>query len=84
MRESTIDGTSKAAQDLKTRATEPGQARLVNVKQAGSYLGVSPWTIREMVWRGEIPEIRIGRRLLFDLRDLDRLIERCKQHRGGG
>lgn len=32
-----------------------------------------------MAWRGEIPEVRIGRRLLFDLVDLDALIEHSKR-----
>jgi hypothetical protein len=32
-----------------------------------------------MVWRGELPEVRIGRRLLVDVRDLDELIQRSKR-----
>jgi hypothetical protein len=41
-------------------------------------LGVSPWTVRELEWKGKLPRVRISRRLLFDRSDLDRLIEREK------
>lgn len=78
-------GASAGARDIRTPAPglaggEPGLCpRLLDVKQAGAYLGVSPWTVRELAWRGELPEVRIGRRLLFDIRDLDGLVERNKR-----
>ena len=55
--------------------------RLFNIKQAAAYLGVAVWTLRDLEWRGELPAIRnLGRRLLFDIKDLDRLVD---QHKGG-
>ncbi len=57
----------------------PLRPRLVDVHGAALYLGeISPWTVREMHWRGDLPAVRLGRRLLFDVRDLDTLIERNK------
>lgn len=53
--------------------------RLVDVHGAGAYLGISSWTVRELVWTKKLPEVRIGRRLLFDVRDLDALVERNKR-----
>ncbi len=52
--------------------------RLLGVKESATYLGVSVWTIRDLGWNGEISEVKIGRRKLFDREDLDRFIERSK------
>ena len=57
----------------------PASKRLFNVKDAGVYLGISHWTIRELLNRGEIPYCRIGRKILLDLRDLDRFVEGLKE-----
>ncbi len=48
------------------------------MKEAASYLRLSPWTVRSLGWKGEIPEVKIRRRKLFDREDLDRFIERSK------
>jgi excisionase family DNA binding protein len=54
-------------------------SRLLNIQQAAKYLGCAVWTLRDLEWRGELPSVRsLGRRLLFDVRDLDRLVERKK------
>ena len=53
-------------------------ARLTDVKGAATYLSVSPWTVREMVWRGDLPAVRVGRLVRLDLRDLDAWIDRQK------
>jgi DNA-binding transcriptional MerR regulator len=44
--------------------------RLLNIKQAA---------LRHLEWSGSLPSIRnLGKRLLFDIRDLDRLVEQKK------
>jgi DNA-binding transcriptional MerR regulator len=58
------------------------------VQAAALYLGgISPWTIRSFVENGLLVPVRLpscrrpgenGRRLLFDVHDLDALIERGK------
>ncbi len=53
--------------------------RLLIVKEAAAYLGISQWTMRGLGWNGEIPEVKIGRRVLFDRRDLDAFVERSKR-----
>ena len=56
------------------------QPRLFNIKQAAAYLGVAVWTLRDLEWRGELPAIRsLGKRILFDRADLDRLVEQKKE-----
>jgi hypothetical protein len=60
-------------------------SRLLDLQQTAQYLGVSPWTIRDLEASGVIPRVVIPlsngrelRKLLFDRADLDRLIERWK------
>ena len=52
--------------------------RLLSVRDAAVYLGISQWTMRGLGWNGEIPQIKIGRRVLYDLADLDRFVELSK------
>jgi len=60
----------------------PGVQRLYNVKEAASYLRLSPWTVRSLGWNGEIPEVKIGRRVLYDRNDLDEFVDRNKRRQG--
>ena len=63
-----------------TRHRAPASRRLLSIAQASEYLSLSTWTIREMTWRGDLPHIRCGRRILLDIYDLDEWIERGKFH----
>ncbi len=64
--------------------SEPTVPRLLNLKAAAAYLGVSPWTIRDLEAAGTLKRVSIPvgrkdlRKLLFDRIDLDELIERWK------
>ena len=58
------------------------EPRLLSQQEAARYLGISHWTIRDLVFRGEIPFIKIGRRVLLDRQDLDSYLNRSKNHRG--
>lgn len=65
--------------------------RLLDLRAAAKYLGLSFWTLREMVLAGQVPAVRppapLGRpgktlrRVLVDVRDLDACVEAWK--RGG-
>ena len=64
---------------------EPIEPRLLNLKAAATYLGVSPWTVRDLEARGVLKRVSVPlsageelRKLLFDKVDLDRLIEAWK------
>lgn len=57
--------------------------RLLSQKEAASYLGISYWTLRDLLFRKEIPYLRVKRRLLVDRLDLDSFITRCKNPVGG-
>jgi excisionase family DNA binding protein len=51
--------------------TEP---RTVSVEEAGRLLGVSRMAAYQAVWRGQIPSIRIGRRLLVPVAKLNAML----------
>jgi excisionase family DNA binding protein len=67
--------TEPSTQDL--RSSGP---RLLGVEAAAQYLGVSTWTVRDLIERRALPRVVLPgvRRLLFDQRDVDRLIEASK------
>lgn len=52
--------------------------RLYNLAEAGEYLGRSVWSIRRLIWKGELPEVRINGRVHVDIRDMDELIDKNK------
>lgn len=51
--------------------------RLLRVEQAAAYLGISPKSIRNRLSDGSFPirAKRLGRVVLFDKRDLDRMAD---------
>lgn len=53
--------------------------RLYSVKEAGRYLGRSPWAIRHLIWEGHLPQVRQGRRVMVDVVDMDQFIEKHKR-----
>jgi excisionase family DNA binding protein len=52
--------------------------RLYSIQEAADYLALSTWTVRELIWQGKLPHVRLGRRILLDLQDLDALIAHHK------
>ena len=64
--------------------TQPSvsEPRLLSQQEAAHYLGISYWTVRDLVFRQEIPLIKIGRRVLVDRLDLDAYLDRSKIHPG--
>jgi excisionase family DNA binding protein len=54
--------------------------RLLPLKQAAQYLGLTVWAIRERIWAGALPVVRFdgGRKMYLDVRDLDSFIDRHK------
>ena len=52
----------------------------MNIKEAARFLGTTDKTLYTRIWRREIPFIKIGRSVRFDIRDLEVLIERSRVH----
>ncbi len=56
----------------------PLPRRLYDLAAISSYLGIPVHTVREMIWRGDLRCVRIGRRQYLDIKDVDQLIEQAK------
>ena len=59
---------------MTTERPAPGQRRTMTVEEAGSILGVGRSAAYAAAQHGEIPTIRIGRRLLVPVDQLERLL----------
>lgn len=54
--------------------------RLLGIQATADYLGIKPWSVRELTWAGTLRPVKLGRlrRLLYDRADLDALIDQGK------
>jgi excisionase family DNA binding protein len=69
------------SQALAEQQSKPQQSqgpRLLTPKQAGEYIGRSESAVRQMVFKQQIPVVRIGRNIRIDRLDLDRMIDEFK------
>jgi len=69
----------------KQRVTEPQGIvsplpRLLTIKKASTYMGLTIWALRERIWQGLIPVVTFpgGRKQYIDVRDIDYFIEKNK------
>ena len=73
---------SERSQELKKAhgISSPVSKRLYTLKEAAQYLGRSEWGMRELIWAGRIPVVRVegGRKIFLDLLDLMGFIEKNK------
>ena len=55
--------------------------RLMRIKEASTYLSLSPWKLRQLVQSGKLPVVQDaeGSPFLLDVRDLDGYVERNKR-----
>lgn len=47
----------------------------MGVKQAAAQLGLSHWVLRQYIRQGKLRAVRIGRRVLIEPAELQRLVE---------
>ena len=52
--------------------------RLYSLPEAAIYLGRSTWSVRRLIWTGELPQVRAGGRVHVDVQDMDQFIEQNK------
>ena len=62
------------------RGQTPGP-RLLPLKEAAAWLGLSIWAMRERAWAGQIPVVQFpgGRKMYFDIKDLESFISDNKR-----
>ncbi len=58
-----------------------GSPRLLPLKDAADYLGLTVWALRERIWAGTLPVVQFpgGRKQYLDRMDLDAFIEANKR-----
>ena len=53
--------------------------RYVDVRKASEYTSLPVKSLYELASQGRIPSIKLGRRVLFDLNDIDKMMESMKR-----
>jgi excisionase family DNA binding protein len=53
--------------------------RYCNIKEVSEYTSLSVKILYDWAAQGRIPSIKIGRRVLFDLKDIDQIMENLKR-----
>jgi len=64
------------ARRSQVRLNETVGKRLLNVKEAAQYLGLEVDTVYKKARLRELPFVKVGRALRFDVKELDRYIEK--------
>ncbi len=54
--------------------------RYANIKEVSEYTSLPKTTLYEWAGQGKIPSIKIGRRVLFDLNDIDKVMASLKRN----
>lgn len=51
--------------------------RLLTIKRAAEYLGLTTWGMRERIWAGDIPVVKFpgGRKIFIDTLDIEKFIQ---------
>ena len=55
--------------------------RLLPLKDAAAWLGLTIWAMRERIWAGQIPVVQFpgGRKQYIDVQDLENFIQKNKR-----
>jgi excisionase family DNA binding protein len=59
------------------------QQLLIGVRQAADAIGLSHWTIRQYIREGKILGVRIGKRMLVEPAELQRLVDKGRSQSSG-
>jgi excisionase family DNA binding protein len=78
----TTDIISAIAEAVAAKLEPKSARKLYDLKAAGDYLGLPPRSVYKLIRDGRIPRVKLSedaRRVLVDVADLDRAIDRAKQ-----
>jgi excisionase family DNA binding protein len=67
-------GTASPRLTLIEGPSSPQERPTLTVEETARLLGISPWLVQQTVRRGELPAVRIGRRILIPRTRLDALL----------
>jgi len=68
----------KRGEGISSRISPLPIKRLFSIKEAAVYLSKGVFGVRTLIWNGDLPIVRDGRRILLDRNDLDGFIEKNK------
>lgn len=68
--------THGRATGIRTSTMTP---RAITIKEAAIYLSTSVPAIRQLIYSRQIPFVRVGKRFVIDVKDLDAWLERTKR-----
>lgn len=76
-----METLNRKEQQKAQRIDYPMSRRLLTLQEGAVYLGRSPWSMRNLIWKGLVPIVREpgGNKQWIDIRDLDNFIERNKE-----
>ncbi len=57
----------------------PPLKRLFTLSEVATYLGRSVWSVRRLIWNGDLPQVRAGGRVHVDIQDMDDFIDKNKE-----
>ena len=60
------------------RTRNPLGKRLFTIKEAGKYLGRSTYSVRTLIWNGQLRIVKNGKKMWLDVMDMDAWIEKNK------
>lgn len=63
------------------RFGNPMSPRLLPLKEAAQYMGLTVWALRERIWAGQIPVVQFpgGRKQYIDVTDIEDCIKKNKR-----
>ena len=65
-------------QKSKYGGSAGSRAILLSLRDLVAVYGLTIWFWRTAIWRGDIPHLQLGRKLVVDRRDVDEFIEKNK------
>lgn len=66
------------AAKLRQKGRQAPLKRLYSVSEAATYLGRTACAVRELIWKGQLPAVKCGRRIHLDIQDLEAFVEQHK------
>jgi excisionase family DNA binding protein len=68
----------ESGRQLFVAAAAPQPRRRLTVEQAAAETTLSKFTIRNKIRTGELPHYKVGRRVILDSEDVERLLAGCR------
>ena len=72
---------AKRSGTLEKKMFSYDEPRLLPLKKAAEYLGLTVWAMRERIWAGDIPVVQFpgGRKMYVDIQDIEEFIQKNKR-----